>query len=363
MTKGLDWYEASVKAAALGDDRMAGAVGHDVRRAALDFVDTLEQTKHEDVFRFAYPSLDAIVGGAAPGAATFLYARTGNGKTTFVTNIMSDELLAGRGVTVIPTESTPREVVGKWACLLLNERYGYWASYDAKRDVAEGRLSKDEYDRRFGLIRDEAGRLQEAFGTGQLNIEGSLHIDSNVVKRAFYKAKQLGHGLVIIDHIDLIRPDPKSRSGSKYDASVDAVDTLLDLLRETRLNALVCSQSDAALVKGTVIQQYDPPTLGNAYNGQHKNHAATHVLGLFRPRLHNLSVDMQREVNERQRPAIDALQPNRMGIIKNKDRNYGDDGRRCILALHNGKLRELTDEEKRDDEAQRHAIHTGGALR
>lgn len=358
LAPAADWYAASVKAEAMGDTRLAHDFDREAGEAAEGFIRRIEDTPLSQVFRYRYPSLDAIIGGAAPGSAHFLFARTGNGKTTFVNNILDDEMRAGRGVTVLPTESTPLEVYAKWACLRVGEDYGYWASFDAKRDCEERHLiSAQDYAERWAKIRDEARWLRTEHGnTRQAIIERALHITPTVMRKAFYRAKAEGHQLVIIDHIDLIQPE--DGDANSYKASVAAVNVLLELLRETAMNALVCSQADASLVKGSVMGQYDPPTLGNAYNGQHKNHAATHVLGLYRPRKVDVDAEVIRQINDRQRPALDAFEPGRMGIVKNKDRNYGKDGARCVLALEHGRLREMTPHEAHDLTAAEHGIRT-----
>lgn len=353
-----DWYGASLKAEAMGDTRGPADFAAHAQEASEGFIRRMEDTPCSAVFRYRYTALDALVGGASPGSVTFLYARTGNGKTTFVLNVLDDEVMAGRGVTILPTESTPQDVYARWACLRVGEDFGYWSSFDAKRDMETGVLHPLEYERRWTAIRDEARRIRKDHGDpGQALVERSLDITPTIMRRAFYRAKAEGHQLIIIDHIDLIEPD--DGDANSYKASVAAVKELLRLLRETGMNALVCSQADASLVKGTVMSQYDPPTLGNAYNGQHKNHAASVVLGLFRPRKAGVDAEVIRQINDRQRPPQDAFEPGRMGIIKNKDRNYGRDGQRCVLALDHGRLRDLSPDESRDLEAGQHAIRTG----
>lgn len=312
-------------------------------------------------FRYPWPSLDAAAGGMTPGGVIVVQARTGQGKTTFTRSLVDVCLSRGRKTYVHATESTPGTWRGSWACMLAGENPGYWFSLDAQRDRDSGRLPPEDYERRRERIEAARRDVRSKLAGEGVYVDPTTFVTCETLRGSYRRAQQLGSALMLIDHIDLVRPATGDRQ-SQYAESVRAMDLVLTLSQETSIATMVMSQTGADKVKGPILGQFDPPTLGDVYMGQHKNHHATHSLGLFRPRAAACDKEMVRQVNAKVRPAPDALEPNRMGVIINKNRNSGADGLQVVLAFDRGRIRELTDDEARDEHARVHAIRTNRDL-
>lgn len=311
-------------------------------------------------FRYPWPTLDAVTGGVEPGGVVILQARTGNGKTTFTRSLVDICLAQGRRTYVLATESRPGLWRGAWACLRAGEPPGYWTSLDAQRDVEAGVISEANYRERRDRIEAARADIKSRTAGEGVYVEPTRFVTVDTLRQSYRRAQQLGAQSLLIDHIDLVRP--ANEHDQAYAASRKAMDLVLEQSQDTGITTLVCSQTGAEKVKGPILSQFDQPTLGDSYMGQHKNHHATHVLGLFRPRRGDAGPDVVRQVNAKQRPKDDALEPNRMGVVVNKNRNYGNDGAEAVLAFDRGRIRELDATERHSEDARVHAIRTNRDL-
>lgn len=131
-----------------------------------------------------FPSIDAIVGGYAPGRVIMLAGSTKDGKSTLVFNLMYKAILAGLKPYIIPLEMPPKEVLLQLMSIEL--RVSLLGDRNAKKLV-----TPQQFTDTAELFRDKV-EFAEHFGT--------LPLDQ--FARLFRTAvKALGSKLVILDHI------------------------------------------------------------------------------------------------------------------------------------------------------------------
>jgi hypothetical protein len=74
--------------------------------------------RHPDTFvRWPYEDLDALTGPMAPGDVWFVCARSGGGKTTFVSSTILRWLADGKRLYVLPLETRPKSFRTYLACM------------------------------------------------------------------------------------------------------------------------------------------------------------------------------------------------------------------------------------------------------
>jgi len=145
-----------------------------------------------------FGALDAITGGFQPGSLTIIAARPGMGKSCLVTNIAESAAIDhGKPVLLFSLEMSESELAGRFLASQARVRGD---------DLRKGRVK----DAAWKKIFDAAGRLSKA----PLFVDDSSDI-SMLEIRAKSRRMHSQHGtlgLVIIDYLQLLRPDGRTES-------------------------------------------------------------------------------------------------------------------------------------------------------
>ncbi len=145
-----------------------------------------------------FADLDAITGGFQPGSLTIVAARPGMGKSCLVTNIAENAAIDhGKPVLLFSLEMSESELAGRFLASQARVRGD---------DLRKGRIK----DAAWKKIFDAAGKLSAA----PLFVDDSSDI-SMLEIRAKARRMHSQHGslgLVIIDYLQLLRPDGRTES-------------------------------------------------------------------------------------------------------------------------------------------------------
>jgi replicative DNA helicase len=145
-----------------------------------------------------FTDLDAITGGFQPGSLTIVAARPGMGKSCLVTNIAENAAIDhGKPVLLFSLEMSESELAGRFLASQARVRGD---------DLRKGRIK----DAAWKKIFDAAGKLSKA----PLFVDDSSDI-SMLEIRAKARRMHSQHGslgLVIIDYLQLLRPDGRTES-------------------------------------------------------------------------------------------------------------------------------------------------------
>lgn len=285
-----------------------------------------------------WPSADALVGGIAPGDVWFVAGFSGNGKTTWLMNLVNEYLLAGKTVYYLGLETKPAVLRAHLICLrmglypgdILSGAAKHWTNWDTIRPELVKGL---ETQRRLG----ERDRFL---------INGVKHVDAPALRMASQDAALDKADVVVIDHVDHLRHDG---GRSPHEESLRAVHLILEMAQDKGLRMLVATQCNNEAVKGDRLGQYQPPQPHHVYMGSHKRMIATGMIGLYRPLSPNAMKDDIADVRAGKKDVRTILEPNTMGVAIMKHRYYGNrEGMRTMLGIQHGRLSDLP---PRDQEA------------
>lgn len=340
------------------DDLEAGAselpTVHPHVTASDQIVDALNMLERRaDVFtRWPFPDLDALTGPMAPGDVWFLSAASGGGKTTFVCSAITRWQQGGKRVYVMPLETKPKAFRTYMACMTAGVHPG---------DVLSG-----EYLRypNAAAVRD---MLRQTFHeqlhapyVDQVMVSDQRAITLQGLEEGLREAKAFGADIVIVDHIDHI----EGGDGANTYAEAKRInDGALRMAQDNGMLLLFTSQLNTSVSKGDYLAKYMPPRRDHVLFGALKENICTGMIGLFRPLRKPkegesydewLDVVRQARTGLGQVSVADVLEPNTMGVVAMKLRNYGArEGQKAYLWVEKGRVHPMR-------EADRYS--TGGGL-
>jgi hypothetical protein len=165
------------------------------------------------------------------------------------------------------------------------------------------------------------------------------------------EAKAFGADVVIVDHIDHI----EAGNGSNAYAEAKAVnDAALRMAQDNELLLVFTSQLNQSASKGDYLEKYLPPKPEHVAFGTLKIRNATGVVGLFRPLRKQRPDETLDEYVKLLRAArggsgnvTDMLEPNAMGAVAMKLRNYGArEGMKTYLTVERGRVFGMAEKDK-----------------
>lgn len=286
--------------------------------------------------RFPYASVHELVGRVAPGRLVFVMANTGQGKTTFMLDLLDRWAQSGISVDYVGTEQEPDELRTKWACLRA----------DVPAHVAIN-LEWDEHQEGRvwqASVESELESLDVMFG-GRVVFHPDKFINLAKIEAAAADAATRGSQVLIVDHIDRVETGARD---SEYLALKGIVRRLKELARDHRLVLVVASQINRKGREGDRISVYRPPRLETMQGGSAKEQEADVVLGLWRPIRQRRPEESPEEYKNIIAAAgrgdvepRDFVEPNVMAVVCLKHRTNGTEGRRCKLSVHHGRLTDI----------------------
>lgn len=298
-------------------------------------------TSASDSLMFPYPSVHQFVGRVAPGRLVFVMANTGQGKTTFMLDVLDRWATAGVRIDYLGTEQEPDELRTKWACL----------RSDVPPGVAINR-SWDEYEMGEAWrerIAEDLGRIDDAFGQ-QVRFHPDKFITLDKIVTAARDAQARGSQVLIVDHVDRVE------TGANENETLvlkRVIRRLKELARDHGLVLFVASQVNRKGAEGDRLAKYRPPQLQHMQGSAAKEQEADCVLGLWRPirqRLHDESTDdykhMLAAATRGDIGPKEFTEANTMAVICLKHRTGNHEGDRCKLAVRHGRLSEIPERDR-----------------
>ncbi len=279
-----------------------------------------------------FPDLDAVAGGMAPGNVWFVCGASGGGKTTFISSLIDLWRLAGKKVYVMPLETRAHEFRTYLACMATGIHPG---------DALSGRLANKPAERDM-LMAEFRGQLHSPY-VEQVMVSGQRSINLEGLGQGLREAKAFGADVVIVDHIDHIQAgDGKN----VFQESKLVNDAALALAQENDVILLFTSQLNMSASKGDYLAKYRPPKDEHVNFGELKRRNATGMIGLYRPirqprptESKDEYVKVMQAARDGTGNAMDALEPNTMGVVAMKLRYYGAfEGSKIQLAVRHGRV-------------------------
>jgi hypothetical protein len=303
----------------------------------------LDLNRHPATYlHWPWAALDYVAGGMARGDVWYVVSFSGVGKTTMLASATNLWLDAGKRVCVLPLETQPKRFRTYLACQRLGIKPG---------DAFSGELRRTN-DPRLPALEDALRAQVHSPMCERLRVKSVPEINAARFRAACEDAEACKADVLIVDHIDHI----EAGDGSNLYAESMKVNRLaLKLAQDLDLLLILSSQLNTDAVRGTdYLAKFGAPREQHIKFGTHKREVATGMLGLFRPtRPPSVGEDMAtyKDVMHRARAGEiephHALMPHTMGAVLMKDRNYGADGRKALLAVVNGRV---VDREERSDE-------------
>lgn len=282
-----------------------------------------------------YPDLDHLTGPMAPGDVWFVCARSGGGKTTFVSSCIMRWLEQGKKLYVLPLETRPKSFRTYLACIQAGIQPGMALS-GALRSTPQGQMARKTLE---GLL---MAQLHEPT-VSRLRVNGAEAISADLLPGAFDQAADFGADIVLIDHIDHVQA--ADRGNDLYGASVAVNKQLLKLAQRYSQLVVATSQLNLNVAHGDALTRYQPPRDQDVYLGNFKRTVCTGMIGLFRPvrtQRPGESTEEYAEVVRSARKGLtspqEALEPDMMGVVAMKLRNFGQrENERCFLGVRDGR--------------------------
>lgn len=285
--------------------------------------------------RWPFPDLAELTGPMAPGDVWFICARSGGGKTTFVTSCIMRWLVEGRRLYVMPLETRPKSFRTYLACMQAGIPPGEALSGQL-RQTPEGQQARKVLE---GLLLEQ---IHEPL-VSRLQVNGASAINEEALEQAFGEAMDFGADIILIDHIDHVQGE--GRTTDLYGTSVNANKKLLKLAQRADKLVIATSQLNLQGAQGDALMRYQPPRDQDVYMGNFKRTVATGMIGLFRPVRAQKPGESEEEFTNAIRAARkglvgpqDVLERDMMGVVAMKLRNYGQrENERCFLGVTNGR--------------------------
>ena len=293
--------------------------------------------RHPDTLvRWPFPDLDALTGPMGEGEVHFVPAFSGGGKTTFIVSAIEAWRQQGKRIYVMPLELQPFRFRTMLACMQTGTHPGDALSGVLRADAT--RKQEREALKNALLAQNHPGYLDRVMISEQraINVAG--------LQNGLMEAKAFRADVVIVDHIDHI-----GGNGVGFDASKQVNHGALRMAQDNGLLLVCTSQLNMEIGKADRLAKYAAPMVHHVQFPSVKLQVATSMIGLFRP----LRGPRDTETPDEYAAAIkkaragtaevpDALEPNTMGVILMKSRNYGHlEGRRVNLAVEHGRVLHL----------------------
>ncbi len=295
------------------------------------------------LLHWPFPELDALTGPMGEGEVWFVSAFSGGGKSTFVASAIEAWRLAGKRVFVMPLELRPMTFRTMLACMELGIYPG-----DALSGLLRADSTRDHERAELKAALLRQGHKEYA---AHVMVSEQRAIDVRGLEQGMMQAKSWGADVVIVDHIDHISGGAGS---SLYEASKQVNHAALTMAQDNGLLCIFTSQLNMEISKADRLAKYSPPMVHHNQFPSVKLQVATGMIGLFRPVRgphRDESIDEYKGAIKSARvgdtETVGALEPNVMGVIAMKLRNYGQrEGVRIRLGVERGRVVHLAEKDR-----------------
>jgi hypothetical protein len=178
--------------------------------------------------------------------------------------------------------------------------------------------------------------------------------------QAAERAVKFGASVLLVDHIDRLEHGEGKNS---YHELAKTVQHCKNLATDHGLTVVCTSQMNREASKGSRLAKYFPPQLHQVFGGSVKEHEGDVWLGLWRPIRDDVDAKTLKRAAAGLIEVREVWAPNTMGVQCLKHRLRDVEGHRTMLHVSHGRVRDLTDAERRDLQTSQHAIPTNPADR
>lgn len=300
--------------------------------------------RHPDTLvRWPFPDLDALTGPMGEGEVHIVPAFSGGGKTTFIVSAIEAWRQEGKRVYVMPLELQPFRFRTMLACMQTGTHPGDALSGALRADPS--RAHERETLKAALLSQNHAGYVDRVMISEQraITIAG--------LQNGLMEAKAFKADVVIVDHIDHIGNGDQTNQAASSKAVNHAA---LRMAQDNGLLLVFTSQLNMEIGKADRLAKYAAPMPHHVMYPSIKLQVATSMIGLFRP----LRAPRDGETPDDYAAALkkaragtsdtpDALEPNTMGVVAMKLRNYGSrEGMRVNLRVERGRVQHLPERDR-----------------
>lgn len=240
-----------------------------------------QQEIHSDTLvRWPLASLHDVLGFLLPGTVTYCAAFPGNGKTSFVTQMIAGWAAAGRRPWVMPTESRPRGLMTRLAAMRAGVDPDDALSFRLRERVDQGDLlAREDFDRLTATYLDLLVEVQQRI---TLAIEPTPMLTPELFRRSCEAAAKAGAQIVCTDHVDQVVAKPGAQI-SGYQCSEQVQHDALQFAQDYDMPIVLMSQLNSSRTQGDPLHAYRRPLLDWLWMKGVKDQVATTIFGLFRP--------------------------------------------------------------------------------
>jgi hypothetical protein len=273
--------------------------------------------------RYPYDSIARLVGPIAPGEYHLLLALTGNGKTTWLLNVLNEWTVTPTRTYGLFFEQPPTIMRLMLAGLAL----GYDPRLVARLEWAQlpegAKAAVDTH-----LLWQGADEM-----TARVYFDGNTQVGPHELDRTMARAARNGYTVFVVDHFD--RLDARSYSDTKKLA-----EGLKEGAKNYQLAVLCANQVSRVKVTGTIWRTVTPPGVDDCKGGQVVAENADCILSLYRPLVEGFTKADRALVAAQLSPVEDFINPLAMGVKVVKSRWTSHAGKTVQLAYHAARLRD-----------------------
>lgn len=260
------------------------------------------QMRDSTALRFPWQALRELVGPLLPGHLVLVGGRPKAGKTTLLLNAAIHWLATGHRWVFVGTETEPEALRIKLAAIEANVSVGEAirsclpAADEARFQESMADLGTGKYAGQYLLVGLDG---VDAFGThvGELtNLEEQCAA-----------ARGMGAGVVIFDYIQRMQTDPQN----PWSSLTAVVRELKNIAKRQGVVLLAGAQLKAG---GGLLGEHEVPGNDSWYGGSVFQQEADVALQLWRPFRRGVSTEDKNAAKQGERPLLDLLQPNTMGV-------------------------------------------------
>lgn len=259
--------------------------------------------------RLPWDSLHEIVGHLWPESFWVVAAATGNGKSTFLMQLVDAWASDKRRVYMLPLEQPAELMRQYWAALANNldpmrVLENDWPHLPAKaRQAVTGHLEWQ--------VHPEGGRNLVRFS-------GTQFVGAAQIVKEFEQADAFGASVIVIDHLHRL----DTEGGNGWTALVKLCQTIKECAKVFRIPVLAAAQLHRDK-EGDVLAPFLPPKPTAIQGGEVVRQECDVAIGLFRPLIETFNAEDAREVRLGKAKIRPFLEPNTVGVHVLKHRVRG----------------------------------------
>lgn len=271
-----------------------------------------------EAISWGWPAFDEQFGGIVPGRLYVVGARPGNGKSTWLLNVLSHLWTMRVPTLYFGTEMSPPELVKKWAAM----RCGY-----DELSVFEGRLG----ERQKLHLRAE---VEELMDQDSVTFSTVPRLDiarmASEISRSFNELAGPVPRVLILDHLHRVTQDREELEVLAKELADVTVERNVAFICAAQLNR---DQSSGA------FDLYLPPSLARYKGSAAIEENAAVGFGLFRPLLGAIQRGDRLDIENGKKAASDFAESNTMAVVCTKHRFHGNAiGHAHKLIFRDGRL-------------------------